>query len=91
MALCAQASHALQLRLKLDSNEVHFTLEALTIFPHYLTSHCSGETDVHKIALPAHGLKAKQVRLKLVGNEGRFTLVTEKVFHLCPDALQWGD
>jgi hypothetical protein len=64
----------MQVKLKTVSNEGHFILEAETVFPPYLPSHCSGATEMCHVALPAHALQSVQVRLSLVSNEGHFTL-----------------
>jgi hypothetical protein len=68
MALPACALRAVEVRLKLVSNEGHFNLDGETGFPPYLSSHCSGVTEICHVALPAHALRAVEVRLKWVIN-----------------------
>jgi hypothetical protein len=85
MALPAHALQAVQDSLKYVSNEGHFTLEARTVTPPYLPSHCSGVTQIRHMELPAHVLEAVKVRLKEVSNERHFTLEAERVS--CPCLL----
>jgi hypothetical protein len=80
MTLAAHALLPLQVRLKLVSNEGHFTLDAKTVFRPYFLSHCSGVNEICHFPLPAYALRAVQVRLKSVRNEGHFILEAEKNF-----------
>jgi hypothetical protein len=74
MALSAHAPEAVEVMVKAVSNEGHFMLEAETVFRPYLTSHCSGESEICHMVLLAHALRAEQITLKSVSNEGHFTL-----------------
>jgi hypothetical protein len=74
MPLNVHALRAVQIRLKLVSNEGHFTPEAETVYRPYHPSHCNGVTEIGFVVLPAHALRAGAVRLKTDSNEGHFTL-----------------
>jgi hypothetical protein len=75
----AHASHAVQVRLKSDSNEGHFILEAERVFHPFLPWHCSGVTEIYEMEPPVQVIEAVQVRLKSVYNEGLFILKAETV------------
>jgi hypothetical protein len=81
MVLPAHALQAVQVTLKLASNEGHFTLEAETVFRPYLPYDSSGVTEEYHMVLPAHVLQAEQLRMKSVSNEEHFTLEVKKVLH----------
>jgi hypothetical protein len=58
MALPVHALQAIKVKLKPVCNEGHFTLEAETLFTHYLPWHYIGVTEICHMAHPAHALRA---------------------------------
>jgi hypothetical protein len=66
-----------QIRLKSDSNEGHFTLAGGTVFRQYFPTNWSVVTDIFHTAHPEHALRAVKVRVKSISNEGHFTLDVE--------------
>jgi hypothetical protein len=78
----AHSLEAVQIRLKADSKEGHFSIESQTVFRQCLPSHRSGTPEICHMAFPANTLQAVQVRLKADSKEGHFTLEAETVFRL---------
>jgi hypothetical protein len=72
VALTARVLQVVQVWLKSVSNEGHFTREAETVRP-YFVSHCTGVTETSQMALTAHNLQVEHVLLKSVSNDGHFT------------------
>jgi hypothetical protein len=58
MEIPAHVLRAVQVRLKSASNEGQLTLEDEKVFRPYLTSQCSGVTEIRHMALPANVLQA---------------------------------
>jgi hypothetical protein len=70
--LHTHALYAVKVWLKSVGNEGYFTLEAETVFRHYLAFHWSGMNKTSNIGLSA--LSAVEVSLKSVGKELYFIL-----------------
>jgi hypothetical protein len=70
----------LQVSSKTGSNKGHFTLDAVTIFRHYLATHFRVVVQIPKFTHTPHTPQPVHVWSKLVSNKGHFSLEAETVF-----------